>query len=472
MSARRVIPAKGVRVSQPNIVLIIADHFRPDFITPAYTPNLTALAADGVCFASAYCAAPLCQPSRNCIITGQFPSQHGVCGNQTPPIMAQLRDDTFMSRLQRGGYHTALVGKHHYIDRYGIGMDITDDDEELKSYGFDDVLQVCDDGENQHNDDRYTQYLASNGMLETFRSEYKTGTAAYRHPFEADDTADGFIGRKGIDFVRNWSGEGPFYLNIGFIGPHPPYWHPGELEFDPQEMTPPLGVPDSANTRERRAHFAQKCRLIDRYVGDLRTALAEKKLAENTVIIFTSDHGDCLGDFGIWDKRFFYEQSVGVPLIMAGPGVPRGERMNGPRVCRHLVSHVDLYPTITALAGADEGPPPADSSPRLDRRAGMDLRAAFDATGPDLRRAVFAELGTAVMVRTAGWKLVYDAEQGGVSYLYNLRNDPHELHNLAGVAGYEAVSAELVETILSHRIGLTQFTHAKEEQRFQRVRAG
>ncbi len=466
------MPAKGVCVSQPNIILILTDHFRPDFITPAYTPNLMALAADGLRFASAYCAAPLCQPSRNCIITGRYPSQHGVCGNQTPPINPRLRDDTFMRRLQRAGYRTALVGKHHYIDRYGIGMDITEDDEELKSYGFDDVLQVCDDGENQHNDDRYTKYLETKGMLRRFREEFKAGTAAYRHPFGADDTADGFIGTKGIEFVRRWSSEGPFYLNIGFVGPHPPYWHPGDLDFDPEEMAPPLGVPDNAATRARRAHFAQKCRLIDGYVGDLRGVLAEKGLAGNTVIIFTSDHGDCLGDFGIWDKRFFYEQSVGVPLIMAGPGIPCGERMNGPRVCRHLVSHVDLYPTITALAGADEGPPvAADASPRI-RRSGIDLRAALDATGPDLRRAVFAELGTAVMVRTAGWKLVFDAEQGGISYLHNLRNDPDELHNLAGVAGYEAVTAELVETILSHRIGLTQFTHAKEEQRFQRVRAG
>jgi len=236
---------------KPNIILILTDHFRRDAVGPS-TPNLQALAAEGTLFENAYCAAPLCQPARCSLITGMFPSQHGVCGNQSPPIPDALRDNTFMHRLRDAGYFTAMIGKHHYIDRYGLGVDLRDDNDEIGRYGFDHVFQVAD--------------------------------------------------------------ERPFYLNLSFIGPHPPFWHPGELRHDPDGMPPPLGVPDNAADRRRRAHYMEKCSLIDRYIGRLVEALKKKGIYENTVIVFTSDHGENAGDFGIWDKRFFYEH-IALDLI-------------------------------------------------------------------------------------------------------------------------------------------------------------
>lgn len=101
------------------------------------------------------------------------------------------------------------------------------------------------------------------------------------------------------------------------------------------------------------------------------------------------------------------------------------------------------------------------------RRPGLDLRAVLAGVR---RREIFAELGTAVMIRTGNWKLVYDPEGGGVQQLYNLAVDPKELNNLAGVAGYEAITSQLIERILADRIRHSQYTHIKEEQRVQRVR--
>lgn len=462
---------------KPNIILILTDHFRPDALSRGATPNLMALAARGTRFERCYSAAPLCQPARNCIITGKYPSQHGVCGNQSPPIAQTERVDTFMHHLQRAGYYTALVGKHHYIDRYGIGMDVTDDDETIRGYGFDSVFQVVDDGENQHNDDRYTRYLEEKGTLEEFRAGFAEHTRAFRHPFDEDDSADGFIGVNGVRFVSDYEPADhdgkPFYLNLSFVGPHPPYWHPGEPTVHPDDTAPPVGVPESETAwfervRTVRAHYQEKCRLIDRYVGRLVDALSARGILEDTAIIFTSDHGDNLGDFGIFDKRYFYEQSCGVPLIMAGPGVPSGERLNGPRVSKALCSHVDLYPTMLQLAGSPEHASVANSRERV----GMSLIDAVDGGPGSRHREIHAELGTLVMVRTGGWKLVYDPEQGGVTDLYNLRRDPSELDNLAGAAGYDGIVRALVESILSHRIRMTQFTHAKEEQRLQSIRTG
>jgi len=369
-----------------------------------------------------------------------------------------------MNHLQKSGYYTALIGKHHYIDRYGIGMDVTDDNDEIKRYGFEHVFQVVDDGENMHNADEYTRYLSERGLLETFREAFKRDAGACRpHPFPEDDTADGFIGVNGVRFVENYEENRPFYLNLSFVGPHPPYWHPGELTIDISGVLAPIGVSDNAITRERRAHYMEKCALIDRYVGRLIDALEKRGMMENTVIIFTSDHGDNLGDYGIWDKRFFYEGSVGVPLIMCAPGIPCQERMNGPRISKFLVSHLDLYPTILNIAGVD--------MQTNRKKAGCNLIPKLNGETAICHSAVYAELGTCVMIRTGNWKLVFDPEQGGVQYLFNLVIDPKEQHNLAGVAGYENVILDLIQRLLAHRIRLTQYTHIKEEQRLQRVRA-
>ncbi|MFW5923204.1 MAG: sulfatase [Planctomycetota bacterium] len=450
---------------QPNIILILTDHFRRDALHPGVTPNLKRLADEGTRFANATTASPLCQPARNCIITGMHASDNGICGNQQPPLDPDQREETFMRRLQDAGYHTALIGKHHYIDRYGIGMDVKEDDEAVKSYGFDQVLQVLDDGENAHNMDEYTAWLAAQGRLEKFRAalagdESAVGKNTGGHPFEPDETADGFIGTRGIRFVEEYEREQPFYLNLSFVGPHPPFWHPGDTREGLSDYMPVKGTEDTPQLRRRRSKYLEKCSLIDDYVGRLTETLERTGLLDNTVIIFTSDHGDMLGNHGIWDKRYFHEESVGVPLFMTGGPIEGEQRKCGARVSKALVNNLDLYPTMLDLAGIEP-----DAS---RKRPGKSLLKQLDETvsGHD---HVIAELGTAMMIRTGNWKLVYDPQAGGVQYLFNLASDPEELCNLAGKAGYEQVSAELIEKLLAARIRRTQHTHVKEEQRLQRV---
>ncbi len=446
-------------MKKPNIILILTDHFRRDALHPELTPNLSRLARQGTQFVNAYSASPLCQPARNCIITGMHASDNGICGNQQPPLTAELRSQTFMHHLQAAGYYTALVGKHHYIDRYGIGMDVTEDDGAIQAYGFDSVFQVADDGENGHNDDRYTAYLRQQGKLEEFRSALAAHTPI--HPFEPVDTADGFIGINGVKCIETFAKDQPFYLNLSFIGPHPPFWHPGEGTPEPGSiLNPPKAVANVEAVNRRRAHYLAKCRLIDDYVGRLRDALERKGCLDNTVIIFTSDHGDMLGDRGIWDKRYFYEESVGVPLFMAGGPAQGEQRMCGARVSKALVNHLDLYPTVLDLAGV--------KADRCCRRPGRSLLQMLNETAPG-HDHVIAELATAMMIRTSNWKLAYDPEAGGVQQLHNLVVDPEELQNLAGVAGYEQITAQLIEKLLESKIRRSQVTQVKEEQRLQRV---
>lgn len=449
--------------SKPNIILILMDQFRPDHLNDKYTPNLFKLANEGVRFTNAYTPSPLCQPARTSIITGMYPSQTKICGNQSDPIRDGLRDDTFMKHLQNGGYHTALIGKHHYIDRWGVGLDVVEQDmEEVKKYGFDQVTQCLDIWEHVwYNDDDYIYYLRKKGLEKRLKDNLATGVKEGVHPLRDDDTEDGFIGNSAVNFIDAYNKKQPFYLNVSFVGPHPPYIHPGKATFLPNTTAPPLGVANAEKTKNNRAHYANYCLHLDKYVAKIVQALKDNGLYDNTVIIFTADHGDCLGDFGIWDKRYFYEQSAGVPMLIAGKSIPKNIRGNNARVCKALVSTLDLYPTILELAGIN--------ITKRDRQ-GKSLLDVIRGEESAYRRAVFSQLGTAAMIRTSKWKLVFDPEQGGICYLFNLVNDAQELINLTGVAGYEEISYKLVRHLMSFYIDLHQFTHVKEQQRLQKVR--
>lgn len=455
-------------MTRPNLLLITTDHFRRDAVG-GWTPNLLRLADRGTRFENAYCPSPLCGPARTAIVTGLLPSQNGVCGNMFDPIDEPMRRDTYPAHLQRAGYRTSLIGKHHWIDTYGLGVDVTERDGEIRGFGFDDVCQVLDEMEGIHNDDAFTHHLRREGRLERYR-EQALQHANAAGPFDLPDTD--YVDRFIADRAETWlddhaSASDPWYLNVSFVGPHPPLWHPGECEFSEEQLPLPVtGAEDSPTLRKRRMHFLQKCILLDRYIGRLLDKLEGEGALDNTVVVFTSDHGDMLGDFGQWDKRFFREASAGVPLIMAGPGVPRGDRDLGGQVRRDLVSTLDLYPTFLSAAGLDA----EATSTFRGRRFGIDLRALLAGDATANHGVAYAELGTHAMCTDGRWKLVFDPEQGGLVQLFNHRNDPDEERNLAGEPGYEAAAAEMLGRLLSVRITLSQHTHEKERTRLQRVR--
>lgn len=450
-------------MTRPNIVLVLTDHLRHDVVDSGHMPRLASVASDGVRFENACCGSPLCQPSRVSMVTGLFPSQTGVCGNQSPPVRVHRREDTFVNHLRRSGYATALVGKHHFIDRWALGVDVvTEDHDEVVRYGFDHVEQVLDEYEHRYNQDTYTRHLVRKGLFDTYRQALAEDASTGRpNPLEPDDTVDGYVGCRAAQYLENAPTDKPFYLNVSFVGPHPPYWHPGSLEVSPEEVPPPVGAEDTPEVRRRRAHYYTRCRHIDRYIGRLVDTLERRGVAENTLVVLTSDHGDMLGDFGIFDKRHFRRPSVGVPMVAWGAGVQGQVRQNGVRRSKALVSTMDLYPTFLDVAGL--------GMPETARRWGRSLTAAFAGRDDAVHDALFAQLGTCVMIRTPRWKMVFDPGQGGAIELYNLAVDPQEMENLAGRPGYQATVAELTERLLSHRIGLTQTTHAKEHQRLQQV---
>lgn len=452
---------------RPNIILIQVDQMRPDHLYKM--PELMKLANDGVIFDHAYTASPLCQPSRTSIITGSYPSRTGIYGNQTGPISEEMRDNTFMNKLQDLGYYTALIGKHHYIDRYAVGINVVEEDEEeVKKYGFNYVVQCLDIMEHFPNKDKteniddYIYFLKEKGLYKKYVNEYPKVAGNGLHPLDSKDTEDGYIGTKATEFILDFKKNDPFYLNVSFIGPHPPYVVPEEFKkTNPENTAEPISANPSANTSKKRATYADMCGHIDFYIKKITDALRTKGYLENTMIIFTADHGDNLGDFGIWDKRHFYEQSVGVPLIIYGKGIPGRNIRFGSIKSKALVSTLDIYPTVLAAAGGDIS---------NINRSGKNLFEIINEQPGAFRNAVYSELGTCSMIRNAQWKMVFDPEQGGTCNLYNLISDPLEINNLAGVSGYENITAELTSQLLSRYISSFQSTQGKEQQRLQKVR--
>lgn len=458
------------KAKQPNIIFIMVDQMRPDYLIGSTNPHLTNLANSGVQFIHAYTASPLCQPSRTSIVTGLYPSQTKIYGNQTGPIDNDLRDQTFMKKLQENGYYTAFIGKHHYIDRYATGTNmVLEDEEEIQKYGFDRVIQVADIGEHipsenkTENVDDYIYYLREKGLEKQYFDEIRNGIRDGIHPLKSEDTEDGFIGLKAVDFIENYDRSAPFYLGISFIGPHPPYVVPEEFARTASEQTrSPINAPSNPGLQKKRARYTDMITHIDHYIGKIVESLKQKGIYENTTLVFTADHGDNLGDHKIWDKRYFYESSAGVPMILSGSQIPGRDIRIGTIRSKALVSTLDIYPTILSLADIDVPDP----------LPGKNLLDIIKGHPGNLRDAVYSQLGTLVMVRTARWKMVFDPEQGGTYYLFNLINDPQELNNLAGVAGYEMITAELTKKLLSFYIGLDQSTQMKEQLRLQKVRVG
>jgi choline-sulfatase len=389
----------------------------------AHTPVLDRLAADGVRFANTYCPFPLCGPSRMAFMTGRHPHEIASWTNEM-----QLSSDipTFAHGLLAAGYDTVLSGRMHFVGqdgRHGFARRLIGDVPEsaylAAGWKLQRVLGELID----------TPGMGLAGVVKS--GPGRTGYHAY------DET----VTRKTVDWLRErgrQSSASPFLLTVGYVSPHCPFVAPPEdfQRFADRITTadlPPAGAephPVMAEQRRRfqvdppppveaqwraRAAYYGLCSFVDRQVGQVLGALEQAGLAENTLVVYTSDHGEMLGEHGAWWKSAFYEGAERVPLIISWPGhltpgsVPRN------------VSLIDIGATLLDLAGA----------PPLPAVAGRSLRPLLEGKG-EWYDAVFAEYvfhldGRIVpsrMVKQGPWK--YNYYHGLRPELFNLAEDPGE----------------------------------------------
>jgi choline-sulfatase len=427
-------------MSRPNIVLVMADQLTP-FTTGAYghalakTPSMDALAERGVRFDSAYTNAPLCAPARFAFMSGQHVTRIAAYDNASEFPSAI---PTFAHYLRKLGYHTCLSGKMHFVgpdQLHGFNERITTDvypadfawtpDWELPDERIDSFY---------HNMD----------------SVHEAGMAATSFQIEFDEEVGFFAERKIFDYARSPDSQ-PFMMVVSFTHPHDPYvalrewwdlYDHDAIDMPTVAALPPerhdahsrrimagieadmAHVTDEQVRRARHAYYANTS-YVDHWLGRLCDTLEAAELLDDTIIMFTSDHGDMLGERGLWYKMNFFEWSCRVPLIMAGPGLPEG------RVIKNNVSLVDLFPTLLEAAG---GEAIDDRQQTIDGRSlwGLATGAVEPSDHPDEAIAEYcAECAShpCFMIRRGAYKYIHcDIDP---PLLYNLEDDPNELVNLA-----------------------------------------
>ncbi len=401
------------------------------------TPHIDRLAASGVRFDRAYNQLPLCNPTRASIMTGLRPDRIKVY-DLDQHFRAEVPDAVTLSQsFQKSGYFTARVGKiYHYNVPASIGTN-----------GFDDPpswdLRINPKGR-----DKTDEALI-------FNAEPHRKISAALSWLSADGTdeeqTDGMIATEGIRLLEE-HGEKPFFLAVGFFRPHTPYVAPARyFEMYPlDEMRLPFAP---ANDRDDipTAAFAHNCPIphynldkptllkamrayyacvsfIDAQVGRLLDALDRLDLADDTVVVFWSDHGYHLGEHnGIWQKRTLFEESARAPLIIRVPGATG----NG-QACPRVIEFVDIYPTLASVAGTHKPKDLAgrDLQPLLENPiAAWDGFAVTQILRPADKRLPKPVMGCSI--RTERWRYTEWADGKQGVELYDHRTDPLEFHNLA-----------------------------------------
>ncbi|MEZ4615568.1 MAG: choline-sulfatase [Caldilineaceae bacterium] len=433
--------------AQPNILIIQADQCAAQAL-PTYghpvvkAPNLAALGEAGVVFTNAYCNSPLCAPSRFSMLTGQLPSRTGVYDNAAE-MPSQV--PTFAHYLRGLGYQTILCGKMHFV-----GAD--------QLHGFEERLTT----DIYPADFTWTpDWEQPERILEWYHNMFSVVTAgqcAAANDLDYDDEV-AFNGvRKLYDLARS-PDQRPFCMVVSFTHPHDPFlvrpehWQryeetaidmpavwPAYTELDAhsQRLLDCFAIDEYAITEEhvraaRHAYYGA-ISYIDDKVGELLHALRAAGYGENTIVIFTSDHGEMLGEHSLWYKMSWFEWSARVPLIVHAPARFSPKRVEAP------VSLVDLLPTLVDLATA--GAERAEAA-TVDGHSLTPLLAGNPAAwgnhpviGEYLAECVAAP---ALMIRNERYKFIHcptDPDQ-----LYDLQADPQELTNLAADKSHAAILA-------------------------------
>jgi choline-sulfatase len=436
----------------PSFLVLMADQLAASWL-PTYghplvqTPHLSALAQDATVFDSAYCPFPLCAPSRSAMLTGRLASDIGVYDNAAE-LAATV--PTLAHALRAHGYHTAAAGKMHFVgpdQQHGFEQRLTSDIYPADVDWTPDWSRPLD---------------RPLPWYHTMESVLNPGVCAAAMQTDYDEEVCFHAVRKLYDIARHRPDQ-PFLLFVSFTNPHDPWeipqrqWERYRRSEIPAPAVPSLAleqadphsrrlramcrVDEASLTEEqirraRHAYFAAVS-YMDERVGEVLGALQRSGMADRTTVLFCADHGEMLGERGLWYKMAFFEQSARVPLLVRVPGA-------GPRRVAEPVSLLDVTPTLLELAGlpADQVSPPGEHA-----RTAVSLAAAVTGAGPAPARPVVSEYhaegvtAPSAMVRDGRFKLIRSLEDPDL--LYDLEADPHELTDLSGAPEHADTIARL-----------------------------
>ncbi len=462
--------------SKPNILLIQADQLAAPALA-AYghrlvkTPHIDRLAESGIVFDAAYCNSPICAPSRFSMLTGRLPSRIGVYdnGSEFPAAVP-----TVAHYLVAAGYSATLSGKMHFV-----GPD------QLHGYEERTITEIYPADFIWTPDWRLGPQSRPSGL--SMRPVLEAGTCRRSLQIDYDEQVAHLAEQKLFDIAR-YDADRPFFLTVSFTHPHSPYtvqqpfWDLYRHEDIDLPRVPdiPYGRLDpysqwlhlshgrdedevtEAHVRTARHAYYGMISYVDSLIGRVLDALAETELDANTIVVFTSDHGEMLGERGMWYKETFFEWAARVPLIVSWPGRLARAARSG-----NLVSLVDLLPTLLELSGGDM----ASIVQPLEGRSFA--RCLEEPSAPDPQRSVIAEYtdmgvcGPCRMVRQGGHKLVF--AHGTAPMLFDLSSDPGELQDLAGREDLATVQQHLWAQLTSEWDPQREYEAVLRSQAMRRV---
>lgn len=433
---------------RPNVLWIIDDQHRGDWMGCAgaefvRTPHLDRLAGQGMRFDACYTNSPVCGPARCSLATGLLPHRTGILSNDQAflPVSAP----TVYKHFRDHGYRVSLVGRHD-LAKPGAPRSIHGNRPLNFSYGFTEALEVEGGMAVSRLDEPngpYGAYLREVGLWEAYRADFRARHdkawilgASHDSVLPAEHHQDAFVGRKACERIEAIEDDYPWMMFVSFQGPHDPFDPPAEFGemYRHAELPPPVisdpstrsrrtqrrrhvriapgAEPDPREVARARRQYAAKITFIDHQVGLMLDALRRRGDAENTIVVFCSDHGEMAGDHELWIKHVAYEPSWRVPLIVAGPGVATG-------ATDALVELSDLNPTLAELCSLPV-------QPAQDARS---FAPVVRGQADEHRRAVVTMERGYQGVRTAEDKAIFN--DNDASEYYDLATDPQETTNLA-----------------------------------------
>ncbi len=432
------------RSNKPNVLFVICDDLNNDIGAYGHpmvkTPNIDRLAAEGVLFRNAYTNFPLCGPSRNSFMTGLYPDQTTI---KTLRVLTRSRVPevvTMSQHFMNHGYTAARVGKiYHYDNPKAIGTDGHDDPASWNE-------KINPIGRDKAEEDKITSLLPG---------KFGATLSWYAAEGTDEEQTDGIVATESINLMKKYSEENkPFFLAVGFYRPHTPYVSPKKyFEMHPKDKIVIPQVPDgylqTLPVPAQKTLIAHKEQLnladdlarsaiqgyyaaisfVDAQIGRLLDGLEEYGLKENTIVLFTSDHGYHMGEHGHYKKMTLFENAARVPLIISVPG-----QKNKGKQTSSMAEMIDFYPTLSDLA----------SLPKPAQVSGVSLAPVLDDISAAPRKNAITQMANGYSIRTSRYRYTEWLEGGEKNKeLYDHRKDPDEMKNLAEKPRYGKVVATL-----------------------------
>jgi len=459
----RSMAAPRRSANRPNILFIMADQHRGDCMgcdgnRAIRTPNMDAIAREGVRFRNAYTSTPSCIPARAGLLTGLSPWHHGLLGMDGWPIATEYPHEMPKS-LRQAGYYTATIGKNHYDpprESHGYDLMLNDEHHDVRNISRSDYHSWF-----WHNAPNIKGPAGPNDTSDAVDGagfgwkDFWNAYQAKAYPYAERMHRTRWVGRSAVNFLRTYDRPKPFFLKVSFIPPHSPYIPPKRLMRDYMDSNLPKafhakwsdkyrprsgpgldiwhGDLGEEQVRRSRAGYYGEVTFVDEQIGHILEELDSRGLMEDTLIIYTADHGDMLGDHYMWRKVQPYQSSARIPMLMRWPkGLVSGRRG---QVRSQTTELRDLMATFMDAA----------SAPIPETLDGQSLLSLADGKTEGWRPYIdmehdicYSPLVHWNALTDGHTKYIFHAFDGS-EQLFDLDNDPHELQDLASDSAHQAL---------------------------------